>query len=185
MTTLVNLLFADAATAPAAIEGRLNNSIVLANVLRAGGLTVPSVDLAGAIVDLLDQPVGNLVLRGWATHRSIEKARVATAADDTAREVVRLFEHTIKSTQSPTVTASSKGIEVEVANLTLEVEVKISAANLVIERGEIAEVKTGSSTAKATLKAADVLLATRDFSPVDLVVESDGPGSPRTVDLTQ
>lgn len=188
MTSVLDLLFDEPATARSSLAGRFEASDVLSNLLRVGGLSLPNADVAGALVELLDQPVGNLVLHGWGTHRSIRKARAATAADPGSREIVRLFEHVVTSTQEPTITADVRGAEIEVARMTLEVEVRLSAANLVVEGGEISQVKTGSSQGKASLKVGKIVLAERSEtalsdSALSDVTPSDGIAGPDDLDV--
>ena len=55
--------------------------------------------------------------------------------------------------------------------LTLEVEVLVSAAELVLEQGRVVAVRPGPASATASLSAGDVVLARRPLVAVDL--ESD------------
>ena len=113
-------------------------------------------------------PLGTLALQGWKHNQQIVAARDRTRADPEARGTVRLLDHVIKTTQHPEVIVDVNGIPTTLLELTLVVRMKVSTADLVIERGEITKATPGSSTAEATLLAGTVVLAKKEFDKADV-----------------
>ncbi len=168
MTTLTELLIepqADAATELASALGR--SPAVLAK-LSVGGLAVPDVEVANAIMTLLDLPVGNIVLKGWDEYRGIAEAKRATADDHNSRQVVRLLEHRITSSHEPVVEVELNGVTYPLLKMTLEIELRLSTVDVTVERGAVADVRPGSSSAKASLSAGKVVLAEKQFRELEL-----------------
>ncbi len=172
MTTLAALLFGEGVDAGPILDTALGSDAVGLGRILISGLAVPSADVAGALARLLDVPVGNVAIRGWHQHRKIEQARQQTKDNATDRAVVRLGDHKIKSKQRPVIEATVGNHTMPVLNLELEVEIDVSAVDLVIEQGEVCEVHHGSAVAKAKLSASKVTLAERNFSTVDLTPEA-------------
>lgn len=173
MTTLGDLLYG-----PGDREDRATS---LASAIEGGGLALTAAgfaadrgDVASALARLLDVPVGNIAIKGWAKHRDVEKARAETRATPGEREVVQLASHTITSKQKPTVDISVAGVHHTVLTLDLEVRMEIGLASLAIEEGEIVDTMPGPTVASAKLSASGVVLAEHDLTIVDL-------GQPKTV----
>jgi hypothetical protein len=139
------------------------------------GLTVPSTDLSAALSALLDVPIGNLALRGWQQRREVVDACRRTATEAGAREVLRLLDHRIVSRQSPTLEVLLDGVRVVLLELDLTVEIEVNGVDLVIEHGAVQDARPGSATARADLRAWDVVLAEHEFQPVDLDRRPAGP----------
>lgn len=168
MTTLADLLFEPQADAAAELATAVARTTTAAGRLSVAGITVPEADVANAIVTLLRMPIGNIAVRGWNDHRSISQAKQRTAENPTVREVIRLLEHRIVTKQEPRIEAEVNGVTVRLLTLTLEVEMRLSSADVVVERGRVVDVRPGSAVAKATLSASKVKLAEKEFRQVDL-----------------
>ncbi len=167
MTTVTSLLFGEPPQRGPALHeafGRIDNP--LSNV-HVAGVSLPDVDFTNAIADLLDLPVGNLALHGWQQHRRIADAMERTRADGTAREIVKLLEHKVHSSQKPGIDIEIDGVAKRILDLALDVEIQFASVELVIERGTIALVRPGAATARASLSASGITLAERSLTPVD------------------
>lgn len=176
MTTLGDLLYG-----PGDREDRAAN---LAGAIERGGMALTAAglqadrgDVASALARLLDVPIGNIAIKGWAKHRDVEKARAETRATPGDRQVVQLASHTITSTQKPTVDISVAGVQHTVLTLDLEVRIEVGLASLAIEGGEIVDTMPGPTVASAKLSASGVVLAEHDLTVADL-------GQPTTVPAT-
>lgn len=167
MTTVSDLLFASPSEGQRVLSAAFETAPGLGQ-MTIGGLTVPSIDISSALLRLFQVPLGNLALRGWNFQREVERAKTETALDPDGREVLKLFEHKIRSHQSPTIELRAGDLAVTVAKLTAEVEIVITSAELVIERGEISGLEPGEAKASAKLKAGDAVIAERSAVPVRL-----------------
>ncbi len=166
-TTLGDLLYGTGTGQgrQAALTGAIDRAGIS---LSTAGLSATSGDVAGALVRLLDLPIGNLAIRGWSKHRDVERARAETRATPGEREVVQLAQHRITSEQSPTVDLSVAGVHTTVLVLDLEVVIDVGLVAVVVEGGEIVETVPGPSKASAKLSASDVVLAQRELTLIDL-----------------
>ncbi|MEL6985291.1 MAG: hypothetical protein AAFO29_22855 [Actinomycetota bacterium] len=167
MTTLGDLLYG-----PGDREDRATR---LADAIEGGGLALSAAGLqadrgevAASLARLLDMPIGNIAIRGWAKHRDVEKARAETRATPGEREVVQLASHTITSKQKPTVDISVAGVHHTILTLDLEVRIEVGLASLAIEEGEIVDTMPGPTVAGAKLSASGVVLAEHDLTMADL-----------------
>ena len=182
-TTLAELLIGSAAETPAVLAAAMAGAQAVLARLSVAGLSIPGHDVASAVAKLLEMPIGNLAIKGWSGHRSVADAKRRTAENPGAREVVRLLDHRIKSKQKPEILVEINGAPVPLFELTLEVELRISSADVVVERGEVVDVGPGSVVAKGKLSAADVELLTSEFRQVELKpgVEPPPPVPPHRV----
>jgi hypothetical protein len=125
-------------------------------------------EITNAVLELLDLPLNAIAAQAWGDFDRVRAARQATAQNAGTRQVVRLLQHTLTSTQSPTVDAAVGPASVTVLTLDLTIELTISSVDLVIERGEIVRFTPGSAVAQATLSTSGTTIAQREFEPVDL-----------------
>lgn len=168
MTTLADLLFEPQADAAAELAAALERTTTAAGRLSVAGIAIPEAEVANAVTTLLQLPIGNIAVKSWNDHRSISQAKERTAQNPTVREVIRLLEHRIKTKQEPEIVAELNGATVRLLTLTVEVEMRVSSADVVVERGRVVEVRPGSAVAKATLSTSKVQLAEKEFRQVDL-----------------
>ena len=133
------------------------------------GVDIQPFQIAMAISCLLTMPVGNLALVAWEQERSVRAAGEHTLQYPGSRQVVRLLEHTVSSTQNPTIDVDAGPVRATLLTLTLQVDLSISATDLVIEQGRVAEMRAGPTTAWASLSAGSALLARSKPVEVDLV----------------
>jgi hypothetical protein len=167
MTTIASLLFGQN-DPRRALDKALGFVVGPAGRFSVAGLSLPVDDVAAAIAAILEMPVGTIALQGWKHNQQVVEARDRTRDDPDARESIRLMEHTIKSTQRPEVVMDVNGVPTPILQLTLYLEMKVSSADLLIEKGEISQITHGSSTAKAKLSAGNVVLAQHEFREADL-----------------
>jgi hypothetical protein len=164
-TSLTSLLFGtgDARTT---LRQRLGPLLV---DLPVGSLAADlSTEIATAVTDLLDMPLGQLALDAWEKHQRVRWACEQTRRQPRRREVVRLAAHKVTVTQHPTVELTLAGTTQRLLTLDLVVEVTVTVATLIVEYGRIAEVRPGSATAEATLSAGDVRLAHGALERIEL-----------------
>ena len=167
MTTIASLLFAQD-DPRRALDRALGFVVGPAGRFNVAGLSLPTDDVAAAIAAILEMPVGTIALQGWKHNQQVVEARDRTRDDPDARESIRLMEHAIKSTQHPEVVMDVNGVPAPILQMTLYLEMEVSSADLVIEKGEISQVTPGSSIAKAKLSAGNVVLAQHEFRDADL-----------------
>lgn len=167
MTTISDLLFDAHADAAAELAAAIARTPQVLSRLSVAGLSIPGLDVANAITTLLELPISNIAVKGWKEHQNIIEAKQRTAASPDSREVVRLLEHRIRSKTEPLIEAEVNGIDYPLLRLTLEVELRLSTADVIVQGGEVTDIRVGSSTAKATLSASKVVLATKQFRELD------------------
>jgi len=165
MTTVTQLLFGTAEQGVQTLGARAGP---LTTMLRGAPGAVAPADVATAITDLLDVPLGNLAFAAWDQQRRIRAALDETRRQPGSRQVVRLLGHTISSTQHPALDVESGPVRATLLTLTLQVSIAINASELVIERGRVVEVRAGSASASASLSAGHVILAQGQLSGIDL-----------------
>jgi len=164
-TSLISLLFGTD-DAKAALPRRLGPLLV---DLPAGSVAADlATEIATAVTDLLDMPLGRLALEAWAKHRRVRWACEQTRKQPRRREVVRLAAHKVTVTQHPSVELALAGTTRRLLTLDLVIEVTVTVATLIVEYGRIAEVRPGSATAEATLSAGDVRLAHGALERIEL-----------------
>jgi hypothetical protein len=168
MTSLTTLLFDTATAARSRLDAALGPGGLDLGQITVGGFAIQPPQVSGALLDLLDMPVGNLAVQGWEHSASVERAKQRTLADPGSREVVSLGEHTIRSSQSPTVDASLGGARVTLLQLDIEVTITVTGVRLVVEEGRIASATTGPARAGATVSAGGATLFSRETRPIDL-----------------
>ena len=144
MTTIASLLFGQD-DPRRALDKALGFVVGPAGRFNVAGLSLPTSDVAAALAAILEMPVGTLALQGWKHSQQVVEARDRTRDDPDARESIRLMEHTVKSTQHPEVVMDVNGVPTPILHLTLYLEMKVSSADLVIEKVEISQV-TSSAT---------------------------------------
>jgi hypothetical protein len=167
MTPLSTLLFDDGQDTQQALRPLLPD-LLDQRLPVADGLEDLPAQVTAAITDLLTMPIGNLALAAWEKHARVRIACEQTSQQPQSRQVVRLVEHTVHSEQHPAVDLDVGGTTHRLLTLTLQVDVAVSAANLVIERGQVTEVHPGAASASAALSAGAVRLAQGSLKGIDL-----------------
>lgn len=161
--TVSELLFESRVDALVRLSGRLGTL-----VLPAAAAGIPAGDLAAAVYDLLDIPLGDLVLRAWEKHRLVERACAETRHRPGVVQQVRLARHTLESVHRPRIECEAAGRTVPLLTLELALVFKIDAVVFRIADGEIAAVTPGTATAEASLKAGGVVLVDQHLAEVSL-----------------
>jgi hypothetical protein len=156
MTSLTSLLFGTRDAKPV-LQQRLG-PLLLELPLASLAMDMRT-EIATALDDLLDMPVGQLALDGWAKRQRVHAACERTRRQPRRREVVPLAEHTLTVTQHPTIELTVGGTTHRLLTLALEVQIEVTAVTLVIQHGRVAEVRHGAASAEATLSAGKVRLA--------------------------
>lgn len=177
MTSLTTLLFDTSTAARSRLDAALGPGGLDLGQITVGGFAIQPPEVSGALVDLLDMPIGNLAVQGWEHSASVERAKQRTLSDPGSREVVSMGEHTIRSTQSPTVDASLGGTSLTVLQLDIDVRITVTAVRLVIEEGSITSATAGPARARATVTAGGATLFSRETRPVDLDLHLPRPRS--------
>ncbi|MGI9031793.1 MAG: hypothetical protein ACR2HP_17685, partial [Ilumatobacteraceae bacterium] len=170
MTTLAELLYGDLEHATRDLRKRAP-ALLVASSATALGVTVPAMQLATTIATLLDMSVGDLAVHAWEQQGRVSVACQQTRGHPESRQVVRLLEHTISSTQHPTVDVEAGPIHGTLLTLTVHVEIAVNPTEFVVERGRIVDVRPGTAAAEATLSVGDVVLARRKTRRFDLPFE--------------
>lgn len=132
---------------------------------------MPALQLATTIATLLDMPVGDLAVQAWEQGRRVRVACQQTRGHPGSRQVVRLLEHTISSTQHPAVDVDAGPVHGTLLTLTLDVEIAVSPTDVVVEQGRIVDVRPGTASAEAKLAVGGVVLARRKTRRFDLTFE--------------
>lgn len=169
MTTIATLLLGDRASAQEHLLTWFGPTGLDLSQVSVDGLAVPPPEITNAVLELFDLPLSALAAQAWGEFGRVQAARRATAQNPGSRQVIRLLEHTVTSTQSPTVEATAGSVSVTVLTLDLVVELTVSGVDLVVERGAIVRFTAGSAVAGATLSVAGTTIAERRFEPVDLL----------------
>jgi hypothetical protein len=166
VTSLRELLFAGAEAPQRSLRVPLQG--LLDRVPDVAGVGDLPGQATAAILALLAMPLGNVALTAWAAHARVRAACEQTAREPGSRQLVRLLDHTIRSEQHPTVDLDVGGATRQLLVLTLQVEIVVSVADLVVEGGRVSGVMTGATSASAALLAGEVLLARGALQGVDL-----------------
>jgi hypothetical protein len=111
----------------------------------------------------------------------------ATARQPGSRRVVGLLEHTVHSEQHPVVDLDlgAGGAARRLLTLTLDVAVEVTAVQLVVTYGQVAEVIPATASGSARLLAGSTCLARGSLDTLDLHLPRQpgptvpsGPGAP-------
>ncbi len=168
MTTLIELLIGGGGDPQTAVERALGSGSENLHTFAVSGLSIPTVDVSSAIVSLLKMPIGTIAFEGWKAYRSVSAAKDATADKPGSRKVVRLLDHRMTSRQTPTIEVEYEGFTLPLLDLVLDVELRVSAVEIVVVEGEVVDRRPGAAIATARLSASDFTLFERSFTPVDL-----------------
>lgn len=144
MTTTVGELLGGPGT-----QARLTSEV--ARLVRLSGAVVPSTEATGVLVELLEMPLGDLALRAWRAERDVRQACERTAVAPGGREVVHHFQHRVRSVQEPVVEISVNGVRQRVLTLELEVLLEVSGADVLVEAGQVRDVRPGAVSGRARL----------------------------------
>ena len=141
MTTINDILFGGAAQARRGLGGALR----LVDAARRE-LSV-STHASGALASLFDMPVGNVLLDAWYGNRLVRTACANTLAQPGLREEVQLFTTTVTCSYRPTLDLDTAGRRLTVAQLDLELELKLESLVLEVAGGRVTAVGPGVGTA--------------------------------------
>jgi len=166
MTTVKDVLYAGETEGVQGLAGQLGSLGVLAAVLPEA---VAPTRVAEAVWDLLDIPLGDLLVRGWEKHRLIEEAKKATDGQPGAIQQVRIAGHTLKSEHHPKIECDVDGRTIPLLTLRLVVSLTIDTLVVTVTEGQVAGMSPGKVKAVATLSAGGVELCRREVEAVSLV----------------
>lgn len=168
MTAVSELLFEPDQRPEAALESSLARTGENLGDVGLATVTVTDSALSGAMAELLEEPVGNLAVRGWQYHQLVLEACERTKANPGSIEVVELFEHEVNSRQHPRLELLVDGVRVKVIQMELDVALKVDGVGLTITEGQITGWTPGTTVGSAELTASGVSLAKREHTLVDL-----------------
>lgn len=155
MTTACDLMFPKPQQAIGTIQKRLDQLRILdLAVVAVAGLSVPSHQVAEAIVEFLQLPVDRIVFWAWEKHRMIHDARSRTRDRPGASETVVVTAHTFKWAQRPNVQADIGGNRVPILDLVLTLTLRIESVMITIAEGRIVRYGTGLASSTAELAVA-------------------------------
>jgi hypothetical protein len=171
--TLGNVLFAGGQSLAAQLGGGLDRSgegqeikAVLVNA--APGLPLGALlnGVAGAVQEMLDVPVTDVLLSAWNRARDLRNALQTTQESPNATVLVPLLAHTVTSEHRPYVEV--KQGEVPIARLVfpLRLELRVEGVVLRVRQGRITEILGGTIKVKATLQFGDFVIFDRTLAPI-------------------
>jgi hypothetical protein len=179
--TVRTVLFGD--TAPAhAVAGTPGWLAILDGIEAAlsavspAGRAVAGGEVASALTGLLNLDLGQTVIGGWRTHRSLVEAAAATRADPAASEVVQLATHRIEATHRPYVEIVVDGATIASVGFELTIALDIDAVLATVRQARIVAVHGGRITATVALTAAGRELVARAVTLDPALVVSLGDG---------
>lgn len=129
--------------------------------------TVSPAQVVTALAGVLDMPLGHVALVCWSRDQDVQQARERTRKA-AGREVITLTEHVLTSEQNPVVELVASGVRREVLRLTLELELKVASALLVVAGGEVVSVHHGHCQTTARLSASNITVKETSFTVGDL-----------------
>jgi len=174
MTTVSDLLFDN----PADGVAMLTHELESANVLT--GDLVPAGDAAAALLDLLDTPVGDLIVSAWDKFGTVQKACAETRAKPGSRQQVRVGHHSFQSTQHPRLEAEIDNKSIPLLTLDLILSLTVDGVVVTVAAGRVVTVALGDATGEIKLNCGDVTLAKRAVTGVvlpDVIEPGDAPTS--------
>jgi hypothetical protein len=151
VTTLISILYGSHGNAVSKIEKSLPPF--------SGRVTVTGRDIAQAVADALDTPVGDLAMDAWSQCSAVAEACRRTAGRPYAREVVRLLSHDLTSTQDIDVEMDFGGTRQTVLTITVRVDFKVNFVSVVVVSGRVADLESGTASVLATLSIGPVEIA--------------------------
>jgi hypothetical protein len=134
----------------------------------SGRVSVTGRDIAEAVAETLDTPVGDLALEAWSQYSAVADARRRTAGRPNAREVVRLLPHDLTSSQDIDVEIDLDGTRQTVLTMTVRVAVEVNAVSVVVVAGRVANVASGEGSVLATLSIGHVEIARGSLNDTNL-----------------
>lgn len=167
MTTTAELLFESNDPGRALRDAAADRSFKL-GALAVSGVSVPELEIWSMVGSVLDEPIVNIAMRGWSELDKVRTVKARTLEFPGTTEIVRPFEHTIKSTQEPTIEVSVGPVSTDVLTFTVTLSITVEAVELTMSGGEINKVDAGTATASAALTIGKTKLAERSSRPVDL-----------------
>lgn len=138
----------------------------VAELARLAG-TVSPAQIVHALAGVLDMPMGHIALVCWSRDQEVREARERTKTV-AGQVVIKLTEHVLSSEQNPVVEIVASGVRREVLRLTLELELKVASALLVVAGGEVVSVRHGHCQATARLAASNITVKEKTFTVGDL-----------------
>lgn len=171
-TTLWQFLFAPGAAAEAAgVEARdelrdVRNAV--AEKFPAPVRAALSRTVDDNVKQMLDVPIGNLIVGAWATARTL--AKYSDDRQHPPEEIVLLplKEHTIKSAHKPSIDVVVNDQSIEAVTFDLDLALTLQGAMLKIQAGRIRELHVGQCAGRGTLKCGATVLVERKTRTVRL-----------------
>ncbi|MEM9464350.1 MAG: hypothetical protein AAGA90_03205 [Actinomycetota bacterium] len=146
----------------------LDGVVRSAVVLEEGLPDVDDIAVVEHLGDLLQEPIGNLLIFAWDKLREVEEAREKSLAMPITPQHVRLAGHSVSIDMEPIIEASTAAtgdsFGIVVARFTLKIGLDLDAAALEFRAGRVASAALGSARATIKLSAGDVTLHKRTTS---------------------
>jgi hypothetical protein len=179
--TARTVLFGDAPPADA-VAGTPGWRVVLDGLEMAlsavspAGRSLAAGEVASALTGLLNLDLGETVIGGWRTHRTLVEAAAATRADPAASEVVQLATHRITATHRPYVEVIVNGATIATVGFELSIALDIDAVLATVRRARLVTLHGGRITATVALTAAgrEIVARAVTLDPPFVVPLGDG-----------
>ena len=178
MKTLAELLYPDESAGRLELEAKLRKHPRIQSMKILPGVVAL---IAKDILAYLDMPIGSLAVSAYQKHERMETAKRETAQPPGSRQVVQLMEHKITNKLKPRIEMEVKGASQTLLALELATELSVESATVIVESGRLVGIAPGSATARVTLSAGGIELATVETQPVDLALPREAKN---VIDLT-
>jgi hypothetical protein len=122
--------------------------------------------VAGQTRELLNLNVVDVLTEAWKKFTEIEQYADPQKHDPSARYLVPLAEHTVKSQHQPEIEIFLQGQEVASFKFDLEFSLIVGAFVLVIQNARIMEIQTGDAKGEGSLSLAGISLWKREWALV-------------------
>jgi hypothetical protein len=123
-------------------------------------------DLTVKIAELLDVEVPTLLVATWKKAAEVKK-KLAESREKPADEIdVELAEHTISTSHRPYITVQVGKTPVKTLKFTVTASFTLNAFVLILQNGEVREIRSGSCQATGKLEGLGLLLAEKKLSPL-------------------
>jgi hypothetical protein len=124
--------------------------------------------LGDRVLDLLEQPVIDVMLAAWVAHEEVMAQLHETTADPSETVLVHLASHTLESTHRPALELwVQRRCVLELSFLT-ELTFDIDVVELTVRGGAVRAIRPGAVNARGTVKLGETVVLERRIAPVML-----------------
>jgi hypothetical protein len=131
------------------------------------GRAVVEERLVDALREALDDSLADLLVGGWRSHHALLAAARETAGSPGTEEVVKLAQHTVRVSQSPSVDVEVEGVRLATVHAELELAFAVVDAVGVVRDGRLLAVRTMPMKVDADLSVQGVPIA-HEHATLDL-----------------